>query len=185
MAVLPIIRLGDPVLRAVAEPVHSSRFGSRELKRLVDDMIATMRAASGVGLAAPQVGRSIRLFVFESNNAEPPIPTTVAINPEVELLGDEPEEGWEGCLSIPELRGLVPRAPALRLSALDVHGQPFERQAAGFEARIIQHELDHLDGIVYLDRMTDLGSLGYAEELDAAEEALEENGEDRAAAESA
>lgn len=178
MAVLSIVRLGDPVLRVVAEPVHESRFGARELKRLAEDMVATMRAAEGVGLAAPQVGRPIRMFVYEAKKSKPPIPPTLVINPVVELLGEEREEAWEGCLSIPDLRGLVPRAVALRLQAVDVHGTPFTRDAEGFEARIIQHEIDHLNGIVYLDRMADLSSLGFIDESEAAEADLEADAED-------
>lgn len=166
MLVLPIVRLGDPVLRAVAQPLDESVFGTRDLKRFVKAMIDTMRRAEGVGLAAPQVGESIRVFVFEAKGAEPPVPLTVAINPRLEPLPGELVEGWEGCLSIPGLRGLVPRHPAVEISGFDLEGRPFARRAEGFEARIVQHELDHLDGVVYLDRMRDFSSLGYLEELE-------------------
>lgn len=176
MPVLPIVRLGDPVLRAVAQPLEEGLFGSRELRRFVEELIDTMRDAAGVGLAAPQVGQSIRVFVFEAKGSEPPVPLTVAINPRLEPLPGELVEGWEGCLSIPGLRGMVARHAAVELSGFDVLGRPFARRAEGFEARIVQHELDHLDGVVYLDRMRDLSSLGFLAELEQA-------GEEDAAAE--
>ncbi len=170
MAVLPIVRLGDPVLRAVARPLGEDLFGARELRRFVKELVDTMRDAQGVGLAAPQVGASIRVFVFEAKAHQPPVPLTVAINPRLELLPGARVEAWEGCLSIPGLRGLVPRHAAVEFSGFDVEGRPFQRRAEGFEARIIQHEMDHLDGIVYLDRMRSMSSLGFLEELDRTEE---------------
>jgi peptide deformylase len=170
MPILPIVRLGDPVLRAVARPLDEDLFGSRELRRFVKELVDTMRDAEGVGLAAPQVGASIRVFVFEAKAHQPAVPLAVAVNPRLEILPGETIEGWEGCLSIPGLRGLVPRHAAVELSGFDVEGRPFKRRAEGFEARIIQHELDHLDGVVYLDRMRSMASLGFLEELDRAEE---------------
>ncbi len=171
MPVRPIVRLGEPVLRAVAQPVDESLFGSRDLLRLVRDLVDTMHEAEGVGLAAPQVGEAARVFVFEAKGSEPPVPLTVAVNPRLEPVPGDLVEGWEGCLSIPGLRGLVPRHEVVELSALDALGRPFTRRAEGFEARIIQHELDHLDGVVYLDRMRDMTSLGFLEELQQAEDA--------------
>lgn len=171
MPVRPIVRLGEPVIRAVARPVDESLFGSRDLLRLVRDLVDTMHEAEGVGLAAPQVGEAVRVFVFEAKGSEPPVPLTVAVNPRLEPVPGDLVEGWEGCLSIPGLRGLVPRHEVVELSALDALGRPFIRRAEGFEARIIQHELDHLNGVVYLDRMRDMASLGFLEELQQAEQA--------------
>ncbi len=167
MAVLPIVRLGDPVLRTSAEPVDPERLGTRKLQKLIDDMVATMRDADGVGLAAPQVGVGLQLFVYEVADVEVPeaaIPLTVVVNPMVEPEGHEVVYDWEGCLSIPDLRGLVPRQPAVRLRALDRSGQPIDRRVEGFEARVVQHEFDHLNGVLFLDRMRDLRSLAFYEE---------------------
>ncbi|MCB1007786.1 MAG: peptide deformylase [Acidobacteria bacterium] len=167
MAVLPIVRLGDPVLRTAAEPVDPERLSSRKFQKLVDDMVATMRDADGVGLAAPQVGVGLQLFVYEVADEETPeaaIPLTVVVNPMLEPEGHELVYDWEGCLSIPDLRGLVPRHPALRLRALDRQGEPIDRRVEGFEARIVQHEFDHLNGVVFLDRMRDMRSLAFYEE---------------------
>lgn len=167
MAVLPIVRLGDPVLRAPAAPVAPSDLASGALRRLIDDMIDTMRAAEGVGLAAPQVGVAAQLFVYEALDEEEPargIPLRVVVNPMVEPQPGELVYDWEGCLSIPDLRGLVPRHPAVRVRALDRDGRPLDYVAGGFEARIVQHEFDHLNGVVFLDRMRDLRSLSFYEE---------------------
>jgi peptide deformylase len=162
---LPIVRLGDPLLRAVASPLPLEELARRETQRLIDRMFATLVAADGVGLAAPQVGVSTRLFIWA---AEPEIPPQVIVNPRLEPLSEATVVGWEGCLSIPGLRGSVPRHRRVRLRGFDRHGEPFDRRLAGYEARIAQHENDHLDGVVFLDRMEDLGSLGFDEELDAA-----------------
>lgn len=167
MALLPIVRLGDPVLRTGAQPVPDGELSSRKVQRLIDDMVDTMRAADGVGLAAPQVGVSWQLFVYEAvveGAPELTIPLTVVVNPMVEPEGHETVDDWEGCLSIPDLRGLVPRYPAVRLRALGRDGRPFDRVVEGFEARIVQHEFDHLNGVVFLDRMRDLHSLAFYEE---------------------
>ncbi len=165
MATLPIVRLGHPALRTAAEAVEPAAIP--DLAPLIDAMVETMRQAAGVGLAAPQVGEELQLFVYEAAGGEEhaAIPLTVVINPLITPLPGELVYDWEGCLSIPELRGLVPRHPALKLSGLDRDGKAFERHAEGFEARIIQHEFDHLNGIVFLDRMRDLRSLAYSEEL--------------------
>jgi peptide deformylase len=170
MAILKIARLGHPVLRRRAEPVPDPQ--APEIARLVADMIETMHDAGGVGLAAPQVHVPLRLFVFHvphgrtgGDAADPSIDDTAVINPELQLVGDERVEDWEGCLSIPGLRGVVPRAPRVAYRGWDVQGRAFEREAGGFHARVVQHEYDHLDGVVYPMRMTELGTLGFADEL--------------------
>ncbi|HSM51347.1 MAG TPA: peptide deformylase [Thermoanaerobaculia bacterium] len=165
MALREIVRMGHPVLRAPAGPVPAAAMRGAAFARLVDDMVETMRAADGVGLAAPQVGIGWRLFVYEASGVgSEAIPLRVAVNPVLEPEPGDLVDDWEGCLSIPDLRGLVPRHPAVRLSALDRHGVPFERRVEGFEARIVQHENDHLDGVLFLDRMRDLRSLAFLEE---------------------
>jgi len=163
MAILPIVHLGHPALRTPARAVDPEHLASPEIQTLIDDMVATMEAAPGVGLAAPQVAAGLQLFVYQAA-VSPPIPLTVVVNPMLTPERGELVFGWEGCLSIPRLRGLVPRHPAVRLAAFDRHGQPFEHRAEGFEARIIQHELDHLNGVVFLDRMRDLRSLAFEDE---------------------
>ena len=170
MPELPIVRLGHPALRTPAEPVVPARVVERAFQRLIDDMVETMRAAEGVGLAAPQVGFGLQLFVYEALDAEDPargipaIPLRAVINPMVEPLPGELVYDWEGCLSIPDLRGLVPRHPAVRVRGLDRGGGALDYVARGFEARIVQHEFDHLNGVVFLDRMRDLQSLAFYEE---------------------
>ena len=165
MALREIVRMGHPVLRAPAEPVPASAMRSTAFARLIDDMVETMRAADGVGLAAPQVGIGWRLFVYEAaGTGSAAIPLRVAVNPVLEPEPGDLEDDWEGCLSIPDLRGLVPRHPAVRLRALDLHGAPYERRVEGFEARIVQHENDHLDGVLFLDRMRDFRSLAFLDE---------------------
>jgi peptide deformylase len=168
MAVRPILRLGHPLLRQVAAPV--AQFDTAELHALVEDMLETMRANSGAGLAAIQIGELKRVVVFEvlQNERYPdvePVPLTVLVNPEIEFLGDEREEGWEGCLSVPGLRGLVPRYKRLRYRGCDAYGRPIDRTVADFHARVVQHECDHLDGILYPQRIEDMTSLGFQEEL--------------------
>jgi len=167
MAILPIVRLGHPALRTPALSVEPERIVKRAFQRLIDDMIASMREADGVGLAAPQVGIGSQLFVYEAldpDDDEGGIPLRVLINPMVEPEPGEMVYDWEGCLSIPDLRGLVPRHPAVRVRGLDREGGPVDFVAEGFEARIIQHEFDHLNGVVFLDRMRDLHSLAYYDE---------------------
>lgn len=168
MALRPIIRLGNPVLRAVAQPVLDPT--DPELARLVADMAETMVAAGGVGLAAPQVASGVRAIVWRpiSVRGEGGDRIVHLLNPELVPLEQAQELDVEGCLSIPELRGLVPRYTRIGLAGFGVDGNRVEREATGFEARILQHEVDHLDGVVYLDRMTDMASLGYGPELDAA-----------------
>jgi len=168
MAVRPVLKMGDPVLRQVAPPLLPSEFGS--LGELIADMEDTMRALSGAGLAAPQIGVSRRVVIFEmhENPRYPqvaPIPFTVLVNPVLTLLGEEEEEGWEGCLSVPGLRGLVPRHRHLRYQGLDAEGRPIDRTVEGFHARVVQHEVDHLDGILYPQRIRDMRSFGFEDAL--------------------
>ena len=160
--------MGDPRLLAVAEPVRE--FGTPDLTRLVDDMRDTMRELRGVGLAAPQIGHSVRVVIFglEPNTAHPDspaIPFTVLINPELTALSPQIEEGWEGCLSVPGMRGLVPRYRDLRYTGVDAEGQPIDRTVNGFHARVVQHEVDHLDGILYPRRIRDLTRFGFTDVL--------------------
>lgn len=183
MALLKIARMGHPVLKQRAAEVPDPT--APEIRRLVADMVETMRDANGTGLAAPQVHVPLRVVVFFVNagraaredgaQAESPaedgdggVPLTVLINPEIEFLTEEQSVGWEGCLSVPGLAGQVPRYTALRYSALDLEGQRFERTARGFHARVVQHECDHLDGVLYPQRMTDLSSLTFTSEIGAA-----------------
>jgi peptide deformylase len=163
---LEVIRLGHPVLRQVAEPVPEDWFGSGRLDRLVRDMIRTMIEAEGVGLAAPQIAEPLRLFTYwvPGTDDEPGLEPVALINPEIRATGDDLVEGWEGCLSIPGLRGLVPRHPRLKVKARTVDGQPVSLTADDFHARVIQHEVDHLDGIVFLDRMASPASLAFEAE---------------------
>jgi len=167
--ILKVARIGHPVVRAVAAPVPDGDVSSADFQRLVDDMIVTMHEYEGVGLAAPQVHVPLRVAVIEvpaSDERSPAgVPLTVLVNPVVTPLGDERAPGWEGCLSIPGLRGVVPRFDRVRLEALDRDGRPFVAEASGFFARVIQHECDHLDGKVYLDRMPDLRTLSFLREL--------------------
>jgi len=168
MAVRPVLRMGHPLLQQVAAPV--GRFGTRELDALADDMLDTMRALNGAGLAAPQIGVSLRVVIFEvgSNPRYPQaeaVPRTCLVNPILTPLDDELEEDWEGCLSVPGLRGLVPRHRRLRYRGYDLRGLPIDRTVEGFHARVVQHEVDHLDGILYPMRIRDLRKLGYEDVL--------------------
>ena len=171
MAILKIARMGNPVLLRPCEPVPDP--GAPDIRRLVADMMETMEDAPGVGLAAPQVYQPLRLFVFripDGRKTEDPDDTsmtnTVLINPTVELLGEERVLGWEGCLSIPDLRAAVPRATRVRYRGVDCDGNVIEREASGFHARVVQHEYDHLNGIFYPMRMTDFRYFGFNGELD-------------------
>lgn len=160
--------MGDPRLLGVARPVE--RFGTPELETLVTDMIETMHAADGAGLAAPQVGVDLRvvIFGFESNPRYPeakPVPFTVLVNPVLTPLSEQTEEGWEGCLSVPGLRGWVSRWSSLRYTGFDQWGNPIDRTADGFHARVVQHECDHLDGILYPMRVKDFHRFGYTDVL--------------------
>jgi len=168
MAVLEILKMGDPRLLRVAQPVRE--FDTPELHALIVDLFDTMEAANGAGLAAPQVGIDLQLVIFGFSRNErypeaPPVPRTVLINPVITPLGDEEQEGWEGCLSVPGLRGMVPRWARIRYRGVDPTGAPIEREAEGFHARVVQHECDHLIGRLYPTRMRDLTQLGYTSVL--------------------
>jgi len=161
-----VLRMGDPLLLLQAQPV--SDFSA--LSSLIEDMQDTMRHLDGAGLAAPQIGVSLRvvMFGFENNPRYPeavPVPFTVLINPELTPLSDEEEEGWEGCLSVPGLRGVVPRWKRLRYTGFDLSGKRLEREVEGFHARVVQHECDHLEGILYPMRIRDFSRFGFIEEL--------------------
>lgn len=169
MAILKVARLGHPVLRKVAAPVPVSEIRSAETQRLIDDMVETMREYSGAGLAATQVHVLKQICVIEvTGNPRypdaPKIPLTVLINPVVTPLTEEMETGWEGCLSVPDMRGVVPRYASVRLEARDREGAKVDVVAKEFFARVIQHETDHLSGLVYLDRMRDLSTLTHLAE---------------------
>jgi peptide deformylase len=168
MAVREILKMGDPRLLRIAQPVRE--FGARELRALIDDLFDTMSAARGVGLAAPQIGEDLQLVIFGFEHSErypdaPTVPMTVLLNPTITPLSDEMEEGWEGCLSVPGLRGAVPRYTRIRYTGFDPDGRPIEREAEGFHARVVQHECDHLIGRLYPTRMHDLTKLGYTSVL--------------------
>jgi len=166
--VRPVLRMGDPRLLQRSQPVV--RFGTPELHELLRDMEDTMHALNGAGLAAPQIGVLLRVVIF-GFSASPrypdaqPVPYTVLINPLLEPLSDEMEDGWEGCLSVPGMRGEVPRYRRLRYRGFDASGQPIDRSVEGFHARVVQHECDHLDGILYPMRIRDLSRFGFTEEL--------------------
>jgi peptide deformylase len=173
MSLLPVTRMGDPVLRAVAAPVIDP--ADPAIAALAQSMMETMIDAPGVGLAAPQIGQSLRLIVMrliaDRSEVDGPLRTMALINPELEPIGSEIELGWEGCLSVPELRGVVPRHARIGYRGWLTDGTRVEGEFEGFQARILQHEADHLDGILYLDRMRDFSTLGYGPEIQAAADA--------------
>ena len=168
--ILKVARIGHPVIRRPARDLTRDELRSPDLQRLVDDMEETMHEYEGVGLAGPQVHLGLRIAVIEVPGSDArsieAVPFTVLINPRVTLLGDEKVDAWEGCLSVPDLRGHVPRWRRLRLEALDRRGKPYSLEAADFFARVIQHECDHLDGSVYLDRMRDMRTLCFLPEFE-------------------
>ena len=171
MAVKEVLRLGHPLLLRVADPVLA--FGTAELKELIADMLDTMAAKNGAGLAAPQIGHSVRVVIFgiEHNPRYPdaePVPLTVLVNPVIEVLNDAIDEGWEGCLSVPSLRGKVRRFTHIRYTGFDPDGNRIDRVVKDFHARVVQHECDHLDGILYPQRMHDLAQFGFQDELERA-----------------
>lgn len=169
MSVRPVLRMGHPALLRISEPVRD--VASAQLRELLVDMRETMAALDGAGLAAPQIGVPLRVVIFGTGAPNPRypdaevIPPTVLINPEVELLAEQIEDGWEGCLSVPGMRGLVPRYTHIRYRGLDEHGHGLDRRVSGFHARVVQHEVDHLDGILYPMRITDLRRFGFQDEL--------------------
>ncbi|MCB1739179.1 MAG: peptide deformylase [Gammaproteobacteria bacterium] len=175
MAVRPVVRMGTPSLFEASVPVTD--FGSEALAALVEDLWQTMADEGGIGIAAPQIGVNLRLVVFglepepDAGDATPArlaVPRTVLANPRIEPLSMQTELGYEGCLSVPGMRGLVPRYRHIRYSGQDLHGRHFEREASDYHARVVQHECDHLDGILYPMRIEDLRDFGFAEEMDAA-----------------
>ena len=169
MAIHPILKMGDPRLLRVAQPVNA--FDTPELHRLVADMQETMEAVNGAGLAAPQIGVDLQLVIFGSGlpnpryPGAPVVPRTVLINPVITPLGDEEEEGWEGCLSVPGLRGVVPRWQRIRYQGFAPDGSAIHREAEGFHARVVQHECDHLQGVLYPMRVRDFSRFGFTEVL--------------------
>lgn len=175
----PILKMGNPLLRRVAEPIRDPQ--TAEIRELVEIMKLSMIAAGGVGLAAPQIGVNKRLVIFEvpgtrieqeDGEGSEGVPQTVLINPVITPLDGDVAQGWEGCLSVPGLRGLVPRYTHIRYQGVDFDGKPIDRRVQGFHARVVQHEVDHLDGILYPERMTDLQHLIFETEMSAFMEAL-------------
>jgi peptide deformylase len=168
MTVQSILKMGDPRLLRQAEPVNA--FNTPELDTLIEDMFDTMRAANGAGLAAPQIGVNLQVVIFGfKQNVRypdaPPVPETVLINPVITPIVDQQEEGWEGCLSVPGMRGMVPRWTRLHYEGFDQHGNKISRDADGFHARVVQHECDHLAGILYPMRIKDFTQFGFTEVL--------------------
>ena len=168
MAVRPVLRMGDPRLLQVSAPV--SAFGTPELRQLVQDMQDTMAAMNGAGIAAPQIGVQLQVVIFGvgANPRYPDadqVPYTVLCNPAITPLDAQEEEGWEGCLSVPGMRGIVPRHARVRYTGCDLDGNPIDRTVAGFHARVVQHECDHLWGILYPMRIRDMSRFGFTEEL--------------------
>ena len=179
MSILKVARMGHPVLRAKARAIDKAELKSPALQQFIDDMVDTMYEYSGVGLAAPQVHEAVRVFVamLEADGRDEG-DATVLVNPEILVIGDQTAEGWEGCLSIPDVRGRVPRAQHVKVSALDRTGKRFELDLTDFPARVVQHENDHLDGVLFFDRMRSLESLTYLEEY-SRYHAKREDDEDR------
>ena len=168
MASKTILRIGHPLLRTISSPVTD--FDTPELHALILDMFDTMHEASGAGLASVQIGVPLRVVIcgFQHNPRYPdeaPIPETVLINPEIEILTNNTEDAWEGCLSVPGMRGLVPRYNDIRYRGFDQYGNRIDRSVSGFHSRVVQHECDHLDGILYPQRIMDLGNFGFIDEL--------------------
>ncbi len=168
MAIRPVLKMGDPRLLRQSRPVE--RFDTPELHTLIEDLFDTMRHEGGVGIAAPQIGVDLQVVIFGFEKSErypdaPPVPMTILLNPTLTPLTDEMEDGWEGCLSVPGLRGVVPRYTRLRYQGADPKGQPIDREAEGFHARVVQHECDHLWGILYPTRIRDLTKFGFTEVL--------------------
>ena len=168
MAIHPVLRMGHPLLSQSATEVQD--FNTAALDNLIGDMLDTMRAEDGVGLAAPQIGISKRVVVFGFDQNPrykdaPPVPLTVLINPVINPVDDTMEDGWEGCLSVPGMRGLVPRYRRIEYQGFDASGTPVQVKAEGFHARVVQHECDHLDGILYPQRVRDFTRFGYIAEL--------------------
>jgi peptide deformylase len=168
MSILKVARMGNPILRAKARRLEPTEVRRPEFQKLIDDMMETMNEYRGIGLAAPQVHESVRLVIVgiqsDDEDDESEIKVVPLINPEITPLTDEVVDGWEGCLSIPEVRGRVPRAPRIRMQALDRRGKPIALEMEGFPARVAQHESDHLDGVLFIDRMRSFDTLTYMDE---------------------
>ena len=174
MSILKVARMGHPVLRARAKPLDPAQIKSPRVQQLIDDMFETMQEYQGVGLAAPQVHESLRVFVAgfpprpagdDDEDDEDDVPLMAVINPEITIVGDETVDDWEGCLSIPDIRGRVTRARDIEVKAYDRRGRRIEMRARGFTARVIQHETDHLDGVLFFDRMGSLETLTFLDEF--------------------
>jgi peptide deformylase len=168
MAIRPVLRMGDPLLLQKAAPVEV--FDTPELHALIQDMEDTMAHMNGAGIAAPQIGVSLRVVIFGvgANPRYPDaeqVPYTVLVNPRLTPIGNNIEDGWEGCLSVPGMRGIVPRYERLHYTGFDQYGKPIDRLVSGFHARVVQHECDHLDGILYPMRIKDLSNFGYTDVL--------------------
>lgn len=168
MSIRPVLKMGEPLLLATAEPV--TQFDTPELHALIVDLFDTMIATNGVGIAAPQIGVSLQVVVFgfEQNERYPDadaVPQTILLNPVITPLDEEMESGWEGCLSVPGLRGVVPRHTQIRYQGFDQFGNEIDRTVSGFHARVVQHECDHLFGVLYPQRITDMTQFGYTEVL--------------------
>jgi peptide deformylase len=168
MAVKEVLKMGHPILQQVALPVVD--YNSEDLDQLIVDMLDTMEALDGAGLAAPQIGVSKRVIIFgiDHNPRYPevaPIPTTVLINPEIAIIGNNVESSWEGCLSLPGMRGLVPRSTSIKYTGFDRDGVKLEITASDFHARVVQHEVDHLDGVLYPERIVNLKNFGFEEQM--------------------
>lgn len=168
MAILKIARMGHPVLRNTAKAVETSELGKAPLQQLIDDMLETLVDSRGAGLAAPQVHEDLRLFValLLSSDGQREIKVVTFVNPEITTVGKETGEDWEGCLSIPDVRALVPRARRIRIKGLDREGRRVEFDLRDYAARVMQHEYDHLDGVLFLDRVKRMESLTFLEELE-------------------
>jgi peptide deformylase len=168
MAIRTVLKMGDPRLLQKARPVE--QFSTPQLQSLLEDMLDTMEAESGAGLAAPQIGVDLQVVVFgvQHNPRYPDaeeVPYTILINPQLTPIGDEIEEAWEGCLSVPGMRGVVPRHARLRYRGFDQHGGSIDRTVSGFHARVVQHEVDHLEGVLYPMRIRDFSKFGFTEVL--------------------
>ena len=170
MAAKTVLKMGEKSLLEKSKSVED--FGTRDLDSLINDMWDTIAAEDGAGLAAPQIGVNLRVVIFGYEDGArypdaPPVPQTILVNPSITALSDQMEEGWEGCLSVPGMRGLVPRHSDIRYNGFDQKGNPIEREVSGFHARVVQHECDHLDGILYPFRIEDMRYFGFRQELEA------------------
>lgn len=176
MAIKPVLKMGDARLLQVSEKV--SQFGTPQLHALLQDMQDTMNALNGAGLAAPQIGVNLQVVIFGFENQRYPdadeVPFTILLNPELTAISDEQEEGWEGCLSVPGLRGMVPRYTQLRYQGVDQFGKTIDRTVSGFHARVVQHECDHLQGILYPMRIKDFNSFGFTDVLFPGQEIVDD-----------